>query len=91
MRAITATPSFQRDVKKLPREILDRADLAIQTLRAEDPAPNLDIKKLRLSGRPLFRVRVGDYRLVYSFDGDSLLLLAFRHRKDVYKGLERFL
>jgi len=41
----------------------------------------------RLSGRPEFRLRVGDYRVLYDFDGrnERIELLSVRHRREVYK------
>lgn len=46
---------------------------------------NLDIKKL--SDRPGYRLRVGDYRVIYMIDKprDELVVLAVGHRREVYK------
>jgi mRNA interferase RelE/StbE len=33
----------------------------------------------------LYRVRVGDYRIIYSISNSSVLVLKIGHRKDVYK------
>jgi mRNA interferase RelE/StbE len=42
---------------------------------------------VKLAGRDDFRVRVGDYRIVYSVDdADHLVLIArIAHRRDVYR------
>lgn len=66
-----ATPQRQR--------IVD----AIRNL-TENPHPSGSKK---LSGRPAWRVRVGDYRIIYEiYDGRLLILVvAVGHRKDVYK------
>jgi mRNA interferase RelE/StbE len=34
----------------------------------------------------VYRVRVGDYRVVYRIEDDELLVLKIGHRGDVYKG-----
>jgi len=40
-----------------------------------------------LRGRPGLRVRVGDYRIIYTVEDDVLLVLVVRlgHRRDVYE------
>jgi mRNA interferase RelE/StbE len=39
-----------------------------------------------LRGRPGLRVRIGDYRIVYTVEGDVLLIVVVTvgHRRDVY-------
>ena len=41
----------------------------------------------RLQGRPEFRLRVGDYRVIYPFDvqRNELFLSTLGHRRDVYR------
>ena len=38
-------------------------------------------------GRPAYRVRVGDYRILYTVEDDVLVVAVFRvgHRRDVYE------
>lgn len=33
----------------------------------------------------LFRLRVGDYRLIYDIDGKMITVLLLGHRKEIYK------
>lgn len=35
-----------------------------------------------------FRVRIGDYRIVYEVAGDEVTIIAVSHRKDVYRELK---
>jgi mRNA interferase RelE/StbE len=54
---------------------------------AENPRPP---KAIKLKGLDeLYRVRVGNYRIVYTIEDQKLLVLIIRiaHRKDVYKRL----
>ncbi|MBP9779036.1 type II toxin-antitoxin system RelE/ParE family toxin [Candidatus Gracilibacteria bacterium] len=46
----------------------------------------LDIKKLKGYIDNLYRLRVGDYRIVYEKRGDELIILILKvgHRKDIY-------
>jgi mRNA interferase RelE/StbE len=41
----------------------------------------------RLQGRPEFRLRVGDYRVIYEFDlaANELHLIAMGNRKEIYR------
>ena len=34
----------------------------------------------------IFRVRVGDYRIIYTMITDGILILRIAHRKEVYRG-----
>ncbi|MEP6803906.1 MAG: type II toxin-antitoxin system RelE/ParE family toxin [Flavobacterium sp.] len=49
-----------------------------------DPRPN-GCKKLK--GRSGYRIRIGDYRVIYEiFDGDLLIdVVDLGHRKDIYE------
>jgi mRNA interferase RelE/StbE len=50
---------------------------------------NLDIKKI-ISNKepPVFRIRIGDYRAVYSIIGKKIMISKIFHRKKGYKWLE---
>ena len=78
------TPSAQRDFKKLPREILRRIDAHILAL-AQNPYPP-GAQKLE-SEEGFFRVRIGDYRIIYSVQHHRLVILVIRvrHRREVYR------
>lgn len=43
--------------------------------------------KMLAGGDKLYRLRVGDYRVIYSIDGKKLVVLVIRigHRKEVYR------
>jgi mRNA interferase RelE/StbE len=61
----------------------DRINGAIDGL-ADDPRPEGAVK---LAGRNDFRIRVGDYRIVYAIDDDERLVIIARiaHRREVYR------
>jgi mRNA interferase RelE/StbE len=50
---------------------------------AEDPLRHAI--KLTASEIGEYRFRVGDYRIVFDLEHDSLLILAVGHRKDIYR------
>ena len=68
-----------RDIKKIPRDAAARILDRVEAYAAGMPS---DIKKL--AGNDKYRMRVGDYRLIFSRDGDSVLILRIVHRKDAY-------
>jgi mRNA interferase RelE/StbE len=51
---------------------------------ADDPRPPGAVK---LAGRDDYRIRVGDYRIVYAVDDEEGLVIVARiaHRRDVYR------
>jgi mRNA interferase RelE/StbE len=75
--------SARKELQALPARIQDRLLEAIEAL-AEEPRPR-GCKKLKGTAAT-YRIRVGDYRVVYDVDGDKILVLIVRvrHRKDAY-------
>ena len=49
--------------------------------------PGLDVKPL--TNRPGFRLRVGDWRIIFDMDATTLEVLAIETRGDVYKPRKR--
>lgn len=80
---IELTRAAAREFKKLERTVQVRLKDAIDAL-ADDPRPG-GVKKLAGEDN-LWRVRVGDYRIIYSIYEDRLIVLVvrLRHRKDAY-------
>jgi len=81
---IDVTPAARRDLSKLPRDVLRRIDAHILAL-AENPYP-AGAKKLE-GDEGLFRIRVGDYRIIYTVERRRLVILIVRvrHRREVYR------
>lgn len=79
---IELRPAAVRALKRIDHQDRERIRGAIALL-GEDPRPP-GAKALR--GRPGLRVRVGDYRIIYTVD-DNVLVVAvvtLGHRRDVY-------
>ena len=81
---IDIAKSAARDFKRLDGTVKRRVQVAIDALK-ENPRPP-GVKKLEDSD-DLWRIRVGDYRIIYSVVDDKLLVLVVRvrHRKDAYR------
>ena len=84
MYQIEVTRAAQRDLDSLPKSVFKRVDAKIQSL-TQDPHPR-GAKKLEDN---LFRVRVGDYRIIYQVISDRIVIaiIRVRHRREVYRGL----
>ncbi|MFP5451918.1 MAG: type II toxin-antitoxin system RelE family toxin [Thermoleophilia bacterium] len=78
---IELRPAAVRALQKLDPPARRRVQGAIALL-ADDPRPPA-ARPLR--GRPAYRVRVGDYRIIYTVTDDVLLVVvALGHRREVY-------
>lgn len=77
-------PAAERDLSSLPRDVLRRVDSRIRAL-SEDQRPH-GSKKLA-GGGGLYRIRVGEYRVIYAVQDDALLVIVVRvrHRRDAYR------
>jgi mRNA interferase RelE/StbE len=74
---------FDAIFQHLPARLQDRIEAKIRDLgRQLDGFPHK-----RLHGRPEFRLRVGDYRVIYEFDlrQNELYLVTVGHRREVYR------
>lgn len=78
-------PAAVRALKKLDRHALLRIQAALELL-ADDPRPP-GAKKLA-GGDGEWRVRTGDYRVIYEVHDDVLLVLVLStgHRREIYRG-----
>lgn len=84
--SIDFKPSVEKDLQRLPRSVISRVMRQIEDLRS-DPFPHQVIK---LSGvERLFRIRVGNYRIVYEVNTQTkqIIIHYVRHRREVYRAL----
>jgi mRNA interferase RelE/StbE len=80
-------PAAEREFRKLPKVIRRQLAAKIDAL-AEDPRPS-DVAKI--TGTEYWRVRVRDYRIVYTIEDEELIVLVVKiaDRKEVYRFLQR--
>jgi mRNA interferase RelE/StbE len=76
-------PAAFKEFRKIDRAVQPRIHGAIAML-AQDPRPPAS-RPLR--GRDAYRLRVGDYRILYTIEDRILLIVivTIGHRRDVYK------
>ncbi len=75
----------QRVLDRLPKSDFQAVVEAIKEL-AQTPRPR-GVEKVKSTG--LWRIRQGDYRIIYGIDDDQQLVIVVRigHRKEVYRSL----
>jgi mRNA interferase RelE/StbE len=81
--AIVVSPTARRDLKSLPSNVFERISQAIDNLQENPRLPGAR----KMKGKPHWRVRVGNYRIVYLIDDDNqqIVLAGVGHRKDIYR------
>ena len=82
--SVIPKPSVERDLRSLPKSVIGRVMKRLELL-ADDPFPRHALKLE--GGEPLYRLRVGDYRIVYGVDQDAKAVIVHyvRHRREVYR------
>lgn len=77
--------SFEKDLEKLPLEVIKKVLKFISTLEKENSFVNISQMK-KMKGFPnSYRKRIGDYRIGLSVSSDSIKLERVGHRKEIYK------
>ncbi|MGD0766553.1 MAG: type II toxin-antitoxin system RelE/ParE family toxin [Dehalococcoidia bacterium] len=73
------SPRAERDLDRLPRDDAQRIARALADL-GSDPRPR-GVRKLKGTGAPLWRLRVGDHRVLYSISDKARLVVALAVRR----------
>ena len=82
--AVTFSRSARKELEKLPPQLVERLFPKIESL-ASQPRP-AGCKKLK-GGQDLWRIRLGDYRVIYLLDDGrrTVDVVAVRHRSEAYR------
>jgi len=84
--SIVLRPSVEKDLRPLPSDVVVRIIERVESLAVE-PFPRQAIK---LGGAEhVYRVRVGDYRVIYEVDtrAHQIIIHHVRHRSEAYRQL----
>lgn len=74
-----------RAIRKMPRNLAVLIESKIAQLADGDKALSANIRKLQ--GREGYRLRVGDYRIIYTVDNGHLIITSIKigSRGDIYE------
>ena len=78
--------SFAKDLRKIKEQnVRQQVREVIQAVESAESLQDVgNLKKLRVGDR-YYRIRVGDYRIGFLLEGDTLVFVRFLSRKDIYK------
>ncbi len=81
--SIKIKQSVSNDLRRIPKKDVLKILDAIKSL-AENPRP---IQSKKLSGQERYRLRQGNYRILYSIEDEELIVHVVKvgNRKDVYQ------
>ena len=81
---VVLSPSAIRQLRKLDPDVRRRIQAALELL-AENPQPPAATRLVGGAGE--WRVRTGDYRIIYEIQEGQLLILVLRvgHRREIYE------
>ncbi|MGH2396807.1 MAG: type II toxin-antitoxin system RelE family toxin [bacterium] len=76
-------PSAVKELETIPREDRRRIVRRIESLAADPRPPSCE----KLSGEDKYRMRQGDYRIIYLVSDESREVIVFKigHRREVYR------
>lgn len=75
MHSIEFTREAKKALKAMPRNVRELVESKIETL-ARDPFGAANVKKL--IGQPGYRLRVGDWRVIYDVDAGRVVVRVLR-------------
>lgn len=76
-----AFKDFKRLTPEIQKRIVKKLDYFVasgQPLKFAESLINYEIGQ--------YRFRVGDYRVIFDIEGQTIVVLTLGHRKDIYKG-----
>ena len=79
--------SFVRDIRRIrDATLLRRTERIIQELEAVSALPDMTGVSIVRSARGRhYRIRIGEHRLGFSLEGDTVILVRFMHRREIYR------
>ena len=80
-RAILWSPRGRKDLDGLDREVNRRVRVAIERLAVGDG----DVRRLTGIDPPLFRLRAGDWRVLFRYDETAIFILRVLPRDKAYR------
>lgn len=82
MVVVVLTKSAQKDIVRLPADV--QADVNAKVIQLRDYPAVASIKALQGAMKGQLRVRVGNYRIVFTFAAGTITIVAVTDRKETY-------
>jgi len=80
---IVLTRTAEKDLNKISKTDGLKIVEKLETYAANPKALAQQVKKLK--GDPILRLRVGNYRILFTEDGVVLTVIRIGHRRDIYR------
>lgn len=83
MLTITYTKEATKALPRMPGKVAAAIERKLATIAADPTTDTVDVKPL--VGRPGLRLRVGDWRVIFRIEGDTLTVQRIAPRGNVYR------
>lgn len=87
MIEVLVSPAAERDLGKMASSERQRVLRGCVVLHSDPVPKGKKVKQLSGFDPPLYRLRVGDYRVVYRVEGERVVVLAVMHRSELEAAL----
>ena len=82
MRKIEYKASVGRELRRLDRHVAARI---VDKIERDLASPDLRPVPLTGSFEGLYKLRIGDYRVIYALSADTVSVVRIAHRREVYR------
>jgi len=88
-RVVQLTRTAAKDLDRIDRPLRDQLVRDLRDLEVDPTGRPPRMKRLRGHGAPLYRLRSGDYRVVYRLEDDLITVFRVINRRDLERALRR--
>ena len=82
---VVLTPTALKDLKKLPKTLQRRLKEKLKFYIGQAEPLDYSVQLVGNKKAGEYRFRIGDYRIVFDKQDDTLIILYIEHRRDVYR------
>lgn len=78
------TKSAEKAFLKLPRDVQGRIIEKLESY-LKNPNPLIFAKRLTGTAEPSYRFHIGDWRVIFDWEGNKILITKVGHRREIYR------
>ena len=82
---MTSVTHSSKMSKKHPKKTNKKIEEIFHEFKAANTLTELKNAKKLKGHKHFYRIRIGDYRIGFAFENETVILLHFLHRKDIYR------